>query len=372
MTGPVNIIGAGCAFPSGPTLPLADCALRAQMALLKRHPVYTDRCGFPVRANYFPDSPFWFDAERWCALAASVLEELVGGLGDQPVGLRCQLWLVLPHSGRGGVPVDLLDRLFERLGDSVFDWERIHTVHGGHAVGVHAVRQAAQAVSAEQMTAVVLAVDSWLHPEALQVLEHARLLHAAHSTHEGKAVPNPYGRVPGEGAAAVALAPITDQPAAWTEVLHKQARHPKMFAPRAWVQLSAAEVSEEPLTFDQSKPCIGQGLASAAGQALVAAGTGLVHRISTDINSEPYRADELGFATLRLAEALAPGWTRTTPVTVSGDLGAASAIVQLALASYGMCNRPTAKAERQLILCSSDNTLRAAMVVDSLPQAKPT
>jgi len=372
VTAPANIIGAACAFPSGPTLPLADCALRAQLALLKRHPVYADRCGFPVRASYFADSAFGFDAARWCALAASVLEELVSGLGDQRVEQRCQLWLVLPHSGRGGVPIDLLERLFERLGDSVFDWERINTVHGGHAVGVHAVRQAAHAVSAEQMTAVVLAVDSWLHPEALQVLERARLLHAAHSTHEGKAVANPYGRIPGEGAAAVVLAPSAAQPSAWTEALHRQAQRPRPFAPAAWAQLSAAAVSEEPLTFDQTKPCIGQGLASAAAQALVDAGTGLVNRISTDITSEPYRADELGFATLRLAEALAPGWKRTTHAVVSGDLGAASAIVQLALAAYGMRRRPAAQAERQLILCSSDNTLRAAMVVDSLPQPIPT
>lgn len=380
MTTSVAIVGASCAFPSGPTLPLADCALRAQLAMLRKHPSYVDGCGFNVRASYFPNPEFGFDSTRWCSLARMALDELADTLDASPAlrRMRQQLWLVLPRASRGGVPAGLTDALFAAAQFERFRWEQIKTVRGGHAVGAQAIRLAADAVCAGNTLAVVLALDSWLHPAALHSLEQARLLHGAHATHEGKAVPNPYGRVPGEGAAALALAHAAGRPPSWTTGLRRRIsalRKDSLPAPSispAWALLRAAALGEEGQTVDRPGPCLGMGLTRAATQALATAGSGLVSHISADLNGEPYRADEFGFTTLRLADSLASGWQRTTPALVSGDIGVASAISQLALAAYRMRYRLEPQAERQLILCSSDDTLRAAMVVDSVPELRTT
>lgn len=358
MIAVADIVAASCVFPSGPTLPLADAALRARLALLRRHPFYVDRCGVPVKASYFPGPAFGLDARRWCSLAVSALNELADTLAPSPQLLMrpCQLWLVLPGSGRAGVPPDLADRLITTARHDRLAWRQIRTIRGGHAVGVHALRQASQAAAQEQSLAVVLAVDSWLHPEALESLEHDRRLHGAHAPYEGRPRPNPYGRVPGEGAAAVAL--IHQPPGrAWLAQTN----------PQPWATIAGMALAEERLTFDTAGPCVGKGLTQAAAQALGRRRRDAcaIGHLSVDLNGEPYRADEFGFAALNLAAALAPDCQRTVPALVSGDLGAASAICQVALAAYRFHRRPDSAPATQLVLCSSDDPLRAAVVLDA-------
>lgn len=353
-----DIVAASCVLPSGPTLPLADAALRAQFALLRRHPFYVDRCGIPVKASYFPGPAFALDAHRWCSLASSALGELVNRLSPSPAlgGRACDLWLVLPRSDRPGVPPDLSDRMMAILRHHQLPARQIRTIRGGHAVGVHALRQASQAATQAQSLTVVLAVDSWLHPEALEYLEIDRRLHGAHASYEGQPRPNPYGRVPGEGAAALALLPRAPR---------RHRRLPADLPP--WAAIAGAALAEERLTFDSAGPCVGRGLTQAASQALGRSrceARGIGH-LSADLNGEPYRADEFGFSMLNLAAALAPDCQRSTPALVSGDLGAASAICQIALAAYRIHHRPSRDPASQLILCSSDDPLRAAVVLDA-------
>jgi 3-oxoacyl-[acyl-carrier-protein] synthase-1 len=373
MTAPATaIVGASCIFPSGPSLPLANAALRVQMALPRRHPTWVDRCGFPAKAIFFSEPAFGFDERRWCALAELALADLAGSLDASgvPRGAPMPLWLVLPREARGGVPPGLVEALLATAQCGRFDWTQITALRGGHAMGVHALRQAADAVNRSDTLAVVLAVDSWLHPDALTSLEEANLLHGAHSRVGRGPRPNPYGRVPGEGAAAVVLGPGVRSRASIAS--------PRLTPSSPWARLAAATLAEEELPAGSTGPCIGMGLTHAAQEALRLSGNAaqLVGRISTDFNGEPYRADEFGFTTLRLAEALAPGWKRTEPAMVSGDIGAASAVSQLALAAYRMRGRPArhhreSEPPRQLILCSSDDSLRAAMVLDAPdPSAK--
>ena len=367
MTAPATaIVGASCVFPSGPSLPLADAALRVQMALPRRHPTWVDRCGFPVKGIFFSEPGFGFDERRWCALVELALAELAATLDANgvPRNTPLPLWLVLPHEARAGVPPGLVEALLTAVQCERFDWTQITALRGGHAMGVHAFRQAAEAVKRNDTLAVVLSVDSWMHPDALTSLEEANLLHGAHSRVGRGPRPNPYGRVPGEGAAAVVLGAGVRSRASFVAQ-----RLPR---PSPWAWLAAATLAEEELPASSTEPCIGMGLTQAAQEALRVSGNaaGLVGRISTDFNGEPYRADEFGFATLRLAEALAPGWKRTEQALVSGDIGAASAVSQLALAPYRMRARSAryhhdSEPPRQLILCSSDDSLRAAMVLDA-------
>ena len=367
MTAPATaIVGASCILPSGPSLPLADAALRVQMALPRRHPTWVDRCGFPVKGIFFSEPGLGFDERRWCALVELALAELAATLDANgvPRTTPMPLWLVLPHEARGGVPTGLVEALLAAVQCERFDWTQITVLRGGHAMGVHAFRQAAEAIKRSDTLAVVLAVDSWLHPDALTSLEEANLLHGAHLRVGRGPRPNPYGRVPGEGAAAVVLGPSVRSRASIVDRRVQQ--------PSPWAWLAAATLAEEELPPGSTEPCIGMGLTHAAQEVLRVSGNaaGLIGRISTDSNGEPYRADELGFTTVRLAGALAPGWKRTEQALVSGDIGTASAVSQLALAAYRMRARSARdyhapESLRQLILCSSDDSLRAAMVLDA-------
>ena len=142
MTAPATaIVGASCIFPSGPSLPLANAALRVQMALPRRHPTWVDRCGFPAKAIFFSEPAFGFDERRWCALAELALADLAGSLDASgvPRGAPMPLWLVLPREARGGVPPGLVEALLATAQCGRFDWTQITALRGGHAMGVHAL-----------------------------------------------------------------------------------------------------------------------------------------------------------------------------------------------------------------------------------------
>jgi 3-oxoacyl-[acyl-carrier-protein] synthase-1 len=181
-------------------------------------------------------------------------------------------------------------------------------------------------------------------PETLTWLESQDLLHGAKKIYEGSPRANPYGRLPGEGAAALVLSNRRDLP--------------------AWSYITGMAVGEEPRTYDQPDPCVGQGLTAVAQQAIANANQYKpfpVKHLSHDYNGEPYRADEYGFTALRLADQLDPEHTRHTPALVGGDLGAASVIIHTALAAWACWQRPDGA--DHLILASSDGPLRGALVL---------
>ncbi|NRF66897.1 beta-ketoacyl synthase [Aquincola sp. S2] len=370
MNAPAAIVGASCHFASAPTLPLADVAVRAPLALLSRHPFFVDRGGMRVRVNAVFDLEPEFSAKRWCTLARAALGELADTLAVQGLLPKrrgsCALWLVLPPGERAGVPADLADRLRLALQDERFGWTKVHTMRGGHAAGVHALRQAAQA---DGSLGVVLGVDCWGHPHALQWLEEHGLLHGAHALHEARFRPNPYGRVPGEAAAAVAILPGAGRRARWGRTTVSKPAAPP------WAMLSGSALAEEGHTWDASTPCLGAGLTRAALGALDAARVpvGAVQHVSTDLNGEPYRTDEFGFTALQLAARLAPGWKRSAHTLVTGDVGSASVVLQTALAAYSMYRErdPRSAVATRLILSTSDDTLRAALALTSAPISVP-
>jgi 3-oxoacyl-[acyl-carrier-protein] synthase-1 len=341
-----------------------------QLALIRRHPFYVDSGGVRVRAQYFPDPHTGFDVTRWRQLARAALDELAETLlSDAELPHRhCTLWLVLPRADRPGVPADLAEQVLQAVQDSRWNWNTTHTVRGGHAAGVHALKQASSGIAKSPGSlAVVLAVDTQVHPHTLQWLDSQRLLHGAHQRHAdqntGQSRPNPYGRVPGEGAAAVAITAGTRR--------------------NAWAEVQGIATASEAITHDLPKPCLGLGLTQAAQQAVADAqshGKAADHahpiaNITTDLNGEPYRGDEFGFTTLRLSEVLLPDCKRTTPALASSDLGTASAVTHVALAAYRIRRTPEESADRakHLILSSSDDTLRGAIVLGpSTPTRNPT
>lgn len=344
---PLN--AAGCVFPAGPGIALADLALRTGFSKSRRHPFYVDRSGERVVASYFNDPGTGFDLARWQSLTEAVLSDLLARLEPIPKPslqqAPWQAWLVLPKPDRPGVPPDLAHALLPTLDTWPYELEGVEAIFGGHASGLKAIEAAAKACAAEpQSIALILAVDSLVGPETLTWLENRDLLHGARKIYEGYPRPNPYGRLPGEGAAALLLSNRHDLP--------------------AWCHITGMAWGEEPLTYDQPRPRIGQGLTTVARQALTRAAQYRqrpVRHLSHDYNGEPYRADEYGFTALRLADQLDLYHVRHTPALISGDLGAASAVAHTALAAWSCHRRPVGA--DHLILASSDDPLRSALVL---------
>lgn len=347
----MNIVAASCIFPSGPSMALASIALDSKMPLNRKHPFYVDRCGDLVRASFFPQ-PLLFDIDRWIALVKATLQDLHA---QQPVAesrefdiTHYSLWLVVPPAMRAGVPDKLAEQLIAACAEGPFVFDKVTTVEGGHAAPVQALHSAKLsllgATSFTGRAAIVVAVDSWLHPNALNWLETQDLLHNAGKSYKGLARRNPYGFIPGEAAAAVMLGSVG----------------------KFWCRILGAGATAEPILRTDSRPCIGAGWTQAAKSALETLPDGQkISRIISDLNGEPYRADQFGFAVLRIADRLIEKWAGLTPALVTGDVGTATALVHVALSADMLRQQEYGQPrETHLLLSSSDDSLRSALVLE--------
>lgn len=343
------ILAASCVFPAGPNMVLAHCAWETGLTQFHRHPVYLDQSGQAVQVSSFSGMPF--TAERWCALLEGALKDMLDHLGDQAAqlcqGKPCPLWLILPDHSRPGVPSDIDVCLAQMIANRFPMLQLQGSLAAGHTAAAHAI-QLAHARKA--LPLAIAAVDSWLHPDSLRWLEMRDFIHNAGRPYKAQSHRNPYGRVPGEGAAALLLS--GEGP--------------------GWCRIAGLGTAEESVLANDSRPCIGQGLTLAAQQALAGLPSGQrVGCIVSDLNGEMYRADQFGFTTLRIAEHLAEGWQQLSPALVSGDLGATTALAHLALSAYALAhhldNPPHGP---RLVLSSADDTWRAAALL--LPASSST
>ncbi len=357
------IVSAACCVPPGPTIALADAAVRAGLALRRRHASYVDAEGDGVRVSRFqladeaavPDD----DAARWAWLARWALAQLTLALPDDAPATRAarlRLYLVLPDAQRQGLPTDLEAQVQAALLHPWWPWQSVHVVRGGHAAGLLALQQAAEHLARQpQDLAVLLAAESGLGHRALLHLDLQGLLHGTlHHGPGGSLGSRPHGRTPGEGAAAVAL---TADP---------------RWAARSSARVLGCATADEPHTRTRGTPCTGAALGAAARQAHQQAQRwqpGPIGRLLVDLNGETYRADEFGFTALRLGKTLQDGWQHDLPALATGDLNTASAVAHVALAAYAAQQRPTAA--HRLVLASSDDALRGAAVIGATRAPSP-
>jgi len=361
---PLWLLAASCCFPSGPTIALADAALRAQLSLTRRHPSYRDRAGVPARVSSFPDPDGRIegrpDARRWGWLARHALAQLTTSLAPHWESLLDRprwLWLVLPDEHRHGVPADLPAAIRHAMTQDLWPWSKVNVVRGGHAAGLLALEQARDALRAVslrtgevQPLAVVLATDAATDAESLAWLDAQNLLHGAHVHRPAGPRALAHGRVPGEGAAALALMGTSEAS--------------NLAAPPS-ARVLGCSTGLEPTDRHGERPCVGAGLSAAARNAIAQAGSGRppIGLLFSDMNGEPYRADEFGFTALRLGPELREGWRRHTPALACGDLHGASGVANLAMAAYQLSKLSTAQG--CLVLSSSDDPLRGAALLAS-------
>jgi 3-oxoacyl-[acyl-carrier-protein] synthase-1 len=177
-------------------------------------------------------------------------------------------------------------------------------------------------------------VESWLEPETIEWLEADERLHSA---------ANPWGLIPGEGAAFSAVS----DPANTPEL-------------RGGLATLGFGVASESVPRRGAEPCLGIGLTAAMQEALTSVPDGeQVDEMFCDCNGERDRAEEFGFAVIRVSDRFVDASAMRTPADCWGDVGCATGAMLLAL-SYQAAARGWLAGPNMLLWSSSDGPQRAA------------
>lgn len=312
----VHVVALGACTPIGRDAWSSAAAARAAVTGFARHPYMVDTAGEPMHVAFAP----WLDinmngADRLEALLLPAIDEALAPLLAHPgAAPRVALALGLP-AARPGVPADLKSELARRVGARYAGRFTARAVFAsGHAAGLLALDAAARKLARGELDACVVAgVDSYIDPDTLEWLEQCDQFHGA-----GK-LNNAWGFVPGEGAGAVLLV------------------HPDTLAglgnAPSLARLLGCGCAFEPRGIKTQSVCIGEGLTAALRTTLQALPAGTrVSDVYCDMNGEPYRADEYGFAGLRMGDAFETLSDFVAPADCWGDVAAASGPLHLLLA----------------------------------------
>lgn len=313
---PVFVVALGASTPVGRDAWASAAAVRAGVSGFGDHPFMIDTAGEAMRVARAPWLPPELPAaQRMLALLAPAVEQALDPLaGPRGAGLRVALSLGLP-APRPGVAADLPEFLASSLAQR---WHGLFAgvarFPAGHAGGLVALEAAwVRLVQGTFDACVVAGVDSYIDADTLEWLERCEQLHGAGPLN------NAWGFIPGEGAGALLLARASVVQRLQLPVLGR---------------LLGVGASLESKRIKTDTICIGEGLTQAFRLALAALPAG--HRVSDvycDMNGEPYRADEFGFAALRTKEAFESASDFVAPADCWGDVAAAGGPLNLVLAA---------------------------------------
>jgi 3-oxoacyl-[acyl-carrier-protein] synthase-1 len=340
------VAGLGAQTPIGRSVWASAAAARAGLCGFCEHPFMVDTAGEPMRVARAP----WIDwrvagIDRLAALLLPAIDEAMGELSRLSTGmsLRLGLALALP-APRPGLPPATGEALLARIAARhPGRFAAAPAFELGHAAAYPALAAALNGFAAASLDAcLVCGVDSYLAPETLEWLEACEQLHG------GGALNNAWGFIPGEAAGAVLLA---------TSALLQRT------GLVALAEISAVGIGQEGKLIKTGEVCIGEGLTRAFRSALeTLAPDERVDNIFCDLNGEPYRADEYGFAALRMRERLQTPSELDSPADCWGDAGAAGGPLHVALAAIAHYKR-YARGPISLAWGSSESGERGAALV---------
>ncbi|MCU0633504.1 MAG: hypothetical protein MUE41_01420 [Gemmatimonadaceae bacterium] len=308
----VRCLRVAAQTPLGRSSAASAAAVRCHLSGIAEHPVWRDSAGEPLLVA----TATWLDVEgapwRAQALGMAAAEELLQG-DEVPVMARRRLGvglfvalspLTVPRADDRNRVVGALTRSVTRLLTTVPT-----TVRGfatGHGGGVDALLAAARALEAGEVdAALVIGADSWIDIEILEAQDDRGAL----LTPERGA-----GFIPGEGAGGLLLVRSTDEDDDSVEARGA-----------AGAALIGVAVADEHACQGTATVCVGEALSAAMSGALPSGA--LIHDAVTDLNGEPYRADEFAMSTTRFADRHADVSRFAAPAENWGDTGAASAVL---------------------------------------------
>lgn len=344
----VAIAGLGAATPVGRTALASAAAVRAGISALGEHPFMVDAVGEPMRVAQCP----WMASEPRLAgritdcLVIAVRDALAPLLASEGgATLRRLLFVNLP-STRPALPETLVESIRVGLQQAFAGtFAGVEFKQQGHAGGLVALASAMRHLASDPALACIVAgADSYLDPDMLEWLEATDQLHGAGPRN------NAWGFIPGEGAGAILV--LADNMA-------------RRLGCRSLGRVASVGIGQETRLNRTGAVCLGHGLTKAFQGAFAALPAGSrVTDVYCDMNGEPYRADEFGFAVVRTREHFVSATDFVAPADCWGDVGAASGPLAVALACIAAA-KAYANGSTSLVWASSDTGERAAALIDT-------
>jgi len=343
----IVIVGAGAQTPLGRTAPASAAAVRAGISRLAEHPYLMGRSGEPLtvaRAGYVDDG---LELEaRLAALGVAAATEATATLSSMGGGIPpVALLLGLPRlKAEGGAEAQ--ERVISAVARGLLPGVALAAAQvfdQGHVSGMLALERGVALLQEGSIGFCIIGgIESYFDDGRLTALgEAGRLL----------GDDNPWGFAPGEGAGFLLL---TRGDVARRLQLEPLAR------------VVAAASTSEPINHAEGV-CTGEGLSRCFGQVLdVLPQESRVDQLLGDLNGEPHRAEELGYALCRHGERLVDHDRVSSPATCWGDLGAASGTLLVMLATqWGLMDRLAGPLS--LCWCSDDRGARAGVLLQAVP-----
>jgi len=313
----VVVVGVGARTAVGMTAPATAAAVRAGIAGFAQHPFMVDTAGNRMVVALAPYlSIDLIGAERLAELAGSAAVEaatpLTSAAGGKP---PVPVFVGLPPD-RPGRAKDLravAERVRAEVAAAGLRPGKFTVIEAGHAAGTMALQAAWEAVrSGAAEFALAGGVDSYAEPETLEWLEENDQLHSAGPEN------NAYGFVPAEAAGFV--------------LLGSEAAAGRWNLPTT-LEILTAQTARETKLIKTDRVCTGEGLTTLFHMLAAGLSQGVqVDHLYCDMNGEPYRADEYGFALIRAGALFKDPSTFTAPADCWGDVGATSGPLFLVLA----------------------------------------
>jgi 3-oxoacyl-[acyl-carrier-protein] synthase-1 len=352
MNETVVLVAAGASTPVGRSAAASAAAVRAGITGFTQHPYLVDTVGEPVRAAIAP----WLDialagADRLEALLFPAIDEALAVLRKvgEPAGQTLPMAIALGlGSPRPGVPSNVQSTMKARLREKFgAQFSSAACFAAGHAASLLALDAAISKLRQGSLQACMVAgVDSYIDAQALEWLESSDQLHGAGHLN------NAWGLIPGEGAGALLLMTATTA---------------KRLSLPALAMLLGAGHAQEQKCIKTDTVCIGEGLTSALKVALAALPRqAKVSDIYCDMNGEPYRADEFGFAALRTKAHFESAGDFLAPADCWGDVAAAGGALHVMLAAAAI-NKGYARGPHAMVWASSEGGDRAAVLLSAAP-----
>lgn len=335
----LTVSAAGMITPLGDGLDASSAALRAGLSRFREMPWIAlegpeDKPIVPVGAAVFEEGRRGL--ARLTDLASSALRDVLSRAALSSVDVAAAgVYLALPEAGRAGLDPRVHEEIGARLAERHGLRRDVTIVAEGHAGFVEALIRAARDLEARRVPrAFVGGVDALTEPETVRALHAARRL---------KAGDRPVGLFPGEAAAFALITPGDDA---------------------GGVTIVAPSVVTE-AAFSSDVPSTGAGLSEAIQRTRLALGGAEIGLVVSDMNGEPHRSEEVGYAFTRaLAKARFRLWHAADAI---GDTGAAAPAVGLAMASRAL-SRGYARTSTALVIASSDGGLKGSFAVQTSGQ----